>query len=307
MALRKPDFFIVGAPKSGTTSMDLYLDRHPQVRMAPEKETHHFARDFLLPSSPWWDRERYLELFEFEDPAVVRSGESSVYYLLSDVAAREIHGYDPAARILIHLRDPVDLLYSHHSQLVYEGFQDVLEFEDALERGSEPRLEDADQRMHARLGLPRDYFRLVDFPSQIRRYFEVFPREQVHFVLFDDLSRDPAGTFRALLEFLDVDPDVTVPFDVHNPNKEVRSPLLRELLREPPGWISAPSRWIFPLSVRNRIKSRVKRANTRFVKRSPMRPETRRKLAERLAPVVAATADLVGRDLAHWARPEKSA
>lgn len=296
---RKPDFFIVGAPKCGTTSMDAYLSRHPDVGMASAKESHHLADDFLLPSNPLRDRETYLELFSGVQDRK-RLGESSVYYLLSATAARNIHALNPDARILIHLRNPVDLLYSHHYQLLFEGFQDIEDFEAAIEAGDDGRLADEDERVRARVCMARDYLGLVDFVPQIERYRALFPPENIRIVLFDDLKEDSETVFVETLRFLGIDSDFRVAFDVHNPNKVVRSVLLRRLLRNPPAWLSFPSRMLFPLSLRNEIKRRVKRANTRFVSRPPLPPEVRARLTQRLAPRVRELEACLGRELPSW-------
>lgn len=295
----RPNFFIVGAPKCGTTSMDRYLAAHPDIFVAPQKESHHFATDFLLPSSPCLDPEVYAKLFEGWS-GEARVGESSVYYLMSETAATNIHRAHPDAKILAHLRHPVDLLYSHHHQLVYEGFQDVLDFEAALERGDDGRLADADARVHSNVRFAREYERVIDFVPQLQRYFDAFGRDNIHVVLFDELKNNPAGTYEDILGFLGVDSAFQVSFEVHNANKEVRSTRLRDMLRNPPSWLSLPTRLLLPLSMRNEIKRKVKRANTRYVERLPLSPELRARLTERFAPRVRDLEQLLGRNLSSW-------
>jgi len=297
-----PDFFLVGAPKSGTTSMDRWLGAHPEVLMASAKESHHFAPDLLAPGEPLAERARYLELFERHE-RFRRVGESSVYYLMSGAAPRLLREFCPECRILVHLRHPVDLLYSHHSQLVYEGIEEHRDFETALRATEERRWERPDVRRRVRVAAALDYFRVVDFVSQLRRYEEWIPREQIHVVLFDDLQRDPAGVFERVLRFLDVDAGFRVSFDAHNKNKVVRSPRLREMLRNPPGWLSVPSRLLLPGALRNEIKRRVKRMNTRFVVRPPMSAPTRERLLERLRPGIVELGAHLGRDLSGWLEP----
>lgn len=279
--------------------MDRYLAAHPDVFVAPQKESHHFATDFLLPSSPCLDPTVYATLFEGWS-GEARVGESSVYYLMSETAAANIHAACPDAKILAHLRHPVDLLYSHHHQLVYEGFQDVLDFEAALERGDDGRLADADARVHSNVHLARDYDRVVDFVPQLTRYFDTFGRDNVYVVLFDDLKGNPAGTYEDILEFLGVDSAFRVQFEVHNANKEVRSTRLRDMLRNPPSWLSLPTRLLLPLGMRNEIKRKVKRANTKYVERPPLSPDLRTRLTERFAPRVRDLEQLLGRNLSSW-------
>ena len=191
MTRSQPDFFIVGAPKCGTTSLDRYLSEHPQVFMG-EKESHHFSDDLLIQTEPLADRETYLALFAQRGDEK-RAGESSVYYLQSRKAARNIHEFDPEAKIIMHFRNPIELLYSHHSQLLYEGIQEIEDFSDALDAIGDRRWEDDDIRARVRVPEALDYWGVVDFLPQIERYREVFPAESLHVILFDDLMSDPEG------------------------------------------------------------------------------------------------------------------
>src|SRR3989339_415720 len=128
--MRKPDFFIVGAPKSGTTAMCTYLKQHPEIFMPEKKESHFFGTDL---NSPRFIRDKkiYLSLFsKAKDER--RVGESSVWYLYSKKAASEIKEFSPSASIIIMLRNPVDMLYSQHSQFLYNGNEDIACFEEAL-------------------------------------------------------------------------------------------------------------------------------------------------------------------------------
>ena len=298
MTRSQPDFFIVGAPKCGTTSLDRYLSEHPQVFMG-EKESHHFSDDLLIQTEPLADRDTYLALFAQRGDEK-RAGESSVYYLQSRKAARNIHEFDPEAKIIMHFRNPIELLYSHHSQLLYEGIQEIEDFSDALDAIGDRRWEDDDIRARVRVPEALDYWGVVDFLPQIERYREVFPAESLHVILFDDLMSDPEGVYKGALDFLGVDSSFAPDFTRHNRNKVVRSPRLREMLGDPPPWISVPARLLLPLSMRNRIKQRVKRANTRFVQRAPMAEATRRRLADRLETTIRDLGTYLGRDLSGW-------
>ena len=117
--MRKPDFFIVGAPKGGTTAMNAYLGQHPEIFIAERKELHFFGTDLDF-SSPRITQEQYLSCFS-EVQNEKRVGETSVWYLYSKQAAVEIKKFCPSANIIIMLRNPVDMLYSQHSQFLYNG------------------------------------------------------------------------------------------------------------------------------------------------------------------------------------------
>ena len=140
--MNKPNFFIVGAAKAGTTSMHEYLCAHPDIFMPSGadlrltrnalKEPYFFGSD--LDIAEYWsirDREQYLSLFVDAGNAK-RIGEASVWYLPSTEAASEIKQFNPNAKIIIMLRNPVDMVYSLHGQFLRSGNEDIVDFEEAL-------------------------------------------------------------------------------------------------------------------------------------------------------------------------------
>src|SRR3954468_20052709 len=106
-----PDFFLVGAPRRGTTALCNYLRMHPEVFVCSPKEPTYFGRDLAPKRFP--TLESYRALFANTGSAT-RVGDGSVAYLASDSAAEEIHAFNPNAAILIMLRNPVELIYSLH-------------------------------------------------------------------------------------------------------------------------------------------------------------------------------------------------
>src|SRR5262245_29668254 len=126
--MRKPDFFIVGAPKCGTTAIFEYLAPHPEVFLAP-KEPHFFGSD--IRSIRQVNEAEYLKLFGSAENEL-RLGDASVFYFYSNVAPQEIREFSPDARIIISLRNPVDMVYSLHSQLVFSLEDEIEDFETAL-------------------------------------------------------------------------------------------------------------------------------------------------------------------------------
>ena len=301
----KPDFFIVGAPKCGTTSMDFYLGQHPEIFMAA-KEPHYFAPD-LIPACDRPDEAEYLALFA-EAGAAKRRGEASVFYMYSKVAAEEIRNFDPEARIVIQIRNPVDALDSHHSQVLFNGLETIGDLEAALEAEERrKRGELLPEKTGLGYGRPEYlYYRdMVRFSEQIERYLALFSREQVHVIVFDDLKSDLKGVYRRTLEFLDVDPDFEPNFAIENANKRIRSAWVRDFVRRPPGWASSLSRAVMPLELRTAVKDTLRSLNTNFVARTPMKPELRRRLQDEFAPEVARLGALLDRDLSHWSAPAK--
>ncbi len=295
-----PNFFIVGAPKCATTAMDAYLAAHPDIYMCPHKEMHFFARD-LKPDPDGVLQERYRRAFSGAGNETI-VGESSVFYMLSEVAAREIAAFQPRAKILIMLRDPIDVIASHHSQIIYEGYETEKDLARAL------ALEESRRAAHAgrSLTIPEKvlhYRDVVRFADQIERFYAHFPREQVHVVFFDDVRRDVAAAYEGVLRFLGVDPGFRPEFQVRNANKEVRYRAMHRFLRKTPDWFTRMARLFLPSArSRQRLRTALKRLNTRYTPRSPIPPDLRRRLAAELRPEIARLERLLDRDLSHWCR-----
>ena len=296
-----PDYFIVGAPKSGTTALDAYLSQHPEIYVCYRKEMHFFGRDLTKEPHEFFvlDEDRYRWMFREARPGQ-RVGEASVHYLLSKTAAQEIRDFSPAARIIIMLRNPVDMLYSFHSQLLWGTYEDIPDFETAL--AAEP-----DRRAGRRLprcAMMRQalYYREVaSFAGQVERYFEVFGRDRVHVVLFDDFSTDPAGAYRNVLEFLDVSPHQLGDYRVVNANKTLRSRWLAERIQRPPRMVSRLS-GLIPDKRRYWLYWLVSRLNSKIERRAPLTADLRARLLQEMAPEVGHLGELLGRDLSHWSQ-----
>ncbi len=295
-----PNFFIVGAPKCGTTSMDSYLKQHPEIYIPRQKELHHFGEDldFRIPRV---DREKYLSYFAGAVNEKIL-GESSVWYMFSRSAAEEIHRFNPESKILIMLRNPIDVLYSLHSQLLYSGDEDITDFEQALAaEEARRRGEDLPKKANVRFGI---YYReIVQFSDQIKRYTDRFGRERVCITLFDDLKADPRGVYLSVLEFLDVDPGFIPEFTVVNPNKRIRFALLNRLLQETVVYfkrIGAFKALGFAKVGAYDTLKRLKRWNTAFQPRKPLDERVRRTLNDEFRGEVERLSMLLERDLSGW-------
>lgn len=294
----KPDFFLVGAPKCGTTALHQHLARHPEIFVSAKEEMNHFATDLLRADDPWRSEERYLEAFRGAAGAR-RIGDSSVFHLFSRAAARGIRAFRPDARILVSLRDPVDWLPSYHSQLVWNGDETLTELEAALE--AEPARQRGLQ-LPAQLRFPQRlyYSQVAAFSEQLERYFDAFGRERVHVLLFDELESAPESALRALLEFLDVDPSHCENFERANPNQQVRSAAFSEFLKRPPSPVAAIVTRALPPGLRLRLRRALRRLNSRKAPRAPLSPALRARLCERFRPEVARLEALLGRPLPGW-------
>lgn len=300
--MRKPDFFIVGAQRSGTSSMKAYLQKHPDVFIPKTShEPTYFATDCFRRCVE--DEQTYLSLFaDHKDEK--RMGEKSVAYLFSRRAAFEIKAFQPSASIIIMLRNPVDMLLSWHHYCLFLGREELADFEAALA---------ADRERERGLGLPEGvspefgrwfvYRERVKYAQHVRRYFEAFDRRKVHVIVFDDFVRDTAGVYRDTLQFLGVDPGFQTAFTKVNAAKRPRSRALARLLRTPPEPLLKGASRLVPFSVLHGVGRGLATLNSNFTPPAKIRPEFRRRLQADLLPEVKELSELLGRDLTHWCRP----
>lgn len=297
--MRIPDFFIVGAPKSGTTAMCAYLRQHPEIFMPGKKESHFFGTDL---NSPRFirDREIYLSLFSWAKDEK-RVGESSVWYLYSKKAASEIKEFSPPASIIIMLRNPVDMLYSQHSQFLYNGNEDIACFEEAI---------NAEDDRKRGLRIPPGvhfieslfYRETVKYTEQVRRYYDVFGRENVHVIIYDDFKMDTVNVYRENLRFLGVRGDFQPEFRTINPNKRVRSNILRNLLQNPPQIARVFGKFFMTHTLHQRFVKKLTSFNMKYETRPPMGTELRKRLQAEFALEIEQLSELLRRDLTHWCK-----
>jgi hypothetical protein len=305
----KPNFFIVGAPKCGTTSLHEYLQRHPDVYMPFYKEPHYFGSDLIGSRFMQFRNKpnKYLNLFR-DVRTEIRIGESSPWYLVSKNAAKEIKAYDPNAKIIMLLRNPVDMMYSMWSQFRYSGNEQIEIFEDAL--AAEPDRKQGKQIRRAAHCITGLFYReMASYTKQVQRYFDVFGRDNVKVIIFDDFKSDTAGVYRDVLEYLELDSQFTTNFDVVNPNKDVRVEWLQKLilstgfslmlLKDRLTYLATTSRLV-PYSYRTDTVKGVINAYTKYEKRSPLTPETRQRILSELESEIDDLSTLLDRDLSHW-------
>lgn len=294
--VRWPDFFIVGAPKCGTTAMHSYLRQHPDVFMPLSKEPLYFGDD-LSRRYGRLRRDEYLALFA---PATAeqRLGEASTWYLYSRSAAREIKAVAPAAAIVVMLRSPIEVMRAQHSQLLFNRQENITDFAEAL--AAEPERRRGERLPPGPIRRETLYYRdTVRFAGQLQRYLEVFGAERVHVILHDDLQRDLAGEYRRLLAFLGVDPDFEPDFSRKNENKLVRNQLVQRLLYAPPILVRfAPA--LRRHALVRRLRDGLATLNSRPAARPALDPTVAQQLAQELAPEIAQLGELLGRDLSAW-------
>ncbi len=229
---RRPDFFVVGHAKCGTTALYEMLRRHPQIYMPALKEPQYLSRALhyrqgsaRLPAQRPHTLEAYLSLFA-DAPPDQRAGEASTDYLRSTATAARIRELQPDARIVAIFREPVEFLRSLHLQLLQVGAETEPDFGAALELESSRREDVLRGEGHKALL----YSEHVRYAEQLRAYRACFPPEQLLTLIYDDFRSDNARALRQVLGFLGVDEAAQLEPVSANPTVRVRSRSGEQLL-----------------------------------------------------------------------------
>lgn len=236
----KPNLFIVGQPKSGTTALHQFLGQHPEIYMSSIKEPHFFCADFHLESDRAYGKQRfydfrsesaYLQLFS-KAKNVKIAGESSTNYLYSQVAAEKIYNFNPDAKIIIVLREPAQFLYSLHSHYVKFTEENEPDFLTALALETKRQQEEA---LSPRVTSPSYlyYSQRVQYYQQLKRYRDRFKPEQIKVIIFEEFKSANERIFSEILEFLGVESNFTPEYAAINVNKEVKFKAINNLINNP--------------------------------------------------------------------------
>ena len=244
----KPNFFVVGTVKAGTTSLYQYLANHPDIYMSPLKEPHYFSTD-IIPSKfrPQYrkmlpvDIEEYLasDLKGNINAAFIRNedqyfrlfknvrnekaiGESSTSYLISKVAAQNIYDFNPNAKIIIILRNPTERAYSHY----------LMNFKSGSVSGPfKLELEKDIQATPKGWGITRLYADHGFYYEQVKRYIDIFGPDKVKIIFTDSMGINTQQTVRDIYRFLNVNENfIFENYERHNVAMIPRSTLARFIL-----------------------------------------------------------------------------
>jgi hypothetical protein len=284
-----PNFFIVGAAKSGTTSLFEAVALHPDVYMSPLKEPDYFSSDleFYPGTDPQEYRVRdaaeYLSLF---DGATTESaiGEASTSYLFSPSAPARIRSEIPHAKIIVALRNPIECSASWYLHLAQRGY---------VHRSfSEELADDAPGKLRP-WGGPGMYIDTWLYSVQLRRYFELFPKEQILILFAEDVWKNPTDSLKRVFRFLGVADALPVAMGRFNAGVMPRSVRLNYLLQQ------AGLRRVIADYTPEPIKAWGKELFYRSDKYTPSARE-RAFLKEAFSDDIQELQKLLDRDLSHW-------
>lgn len=278
-----PNFLIIGAPRAGTTSLNSYLARHPQVYMSERKEIEFFSLEENWAKGPDW----YSSHFEGAEGAVAIGEASPQYsfYPFADPAPR-IAGLLPDARIVYLVRHPVDRIFSYYNYMIAIGWE-TAPIREAVAR--EPSVLMASS----------------SYATQVERYLMHFPRERLLIVNSDDLRDRRRETMASILRFLGVD-DSLIPDELEERNALANKRVARSRILDPatlqrvPGYRQAVA--LLPAGTRRRAARRLTKP-ARVVED----PELRAELTDRLRDEIVRLAGYMGPGFDGWGMLDRKA
>ena len=291
-SIKRPNFFFVGHTRSGTTSLKEELEQHPEIFF-------YYAKSWQKPNGPFGfessfkNEEEFLE--EFRGVKEKRVGQKRGDYLSCPWAAERIKKFSPNAKIIMTLRNPIDVMYSLHATMLYrETVEDIEDFGEAL------KMEEERKKKYGYKVIPKKYHphmlyrETVRYSQQVKRYFELFGEENVKVTIFDEYIKNKSSTLRDILKFLDVDEDFEIKHVNTNAGRKYRSRTIhsavmtnkfgvRGVLRNIPG-----SAKIY------------RKINNNEFKRKTLEPSLRKSLQDDLKKEIDELSLMLKKDLSYW-------
>jgi Sulfotransferase domain len=296
-----PNFIIIGAMKSGTTSLYNYLAQHPQIYMSSVKEPKFFALEGTT-----WDSEplgagglaKIKGIREWETYQGLFSGvsgetaigEASPLYIYAPLAAENIRQTLPHAKIVAILRHPVDRAYSHFLHWVQRGLE-------PLGADFVKVLNEEDARIALDWSPNYHYKHRGFYYNQLKRYYDRFHGDQIRIYLFEDLQRDPITLTQDLFHYLEVDPAFIPETDQqYNVSQIPQNSQLNQFI-DRPNLAKTILKPFIPKTWRDRLKNNLKQKNAIKPK---LDPELRQKLTQDYREDILKLQDLIQKDLFLW-------
>jgi len=303
MSNRLPNFLIIGAARTGTTSLYYYLKQHPQIFMSPRKEPRFFAFEGKkeqkghfgsrpLPSySTRW--EEYIKLFDkVKDEKII--GEASTVYLYHPDAPKRIQRYlGESVTMVAILRNPIERAISHYMYNLRRGAEPGTTLEEAI-KAEEDRIAQgwAEFFHYKRMGL---------YGQQLQRYFDIFRPDNIKVFLYEDFQKAPMSVVKQVFDFLKIEssfiPDMS---KVYNVSGSSRFPLLSFLIRQTPRPVKRLAKALLPGGIRYKVVEWEMWRNVRPVQKLQISPEIRKSLLEYYRQDILKLQELLDRDLSHW-------
>jgi len=219
----KPNLFIIGAPKAGTTSLAYYLDQHKDVVVANPKEPNFFCKDITRNYCSANSLQEYVSNCfpnNYLDYKIVC--DASVSSLYSKNAVDEIIKFNPQAMFIVMLRHPIDIVSSLHQQLVNARQEDILNFETAWYI-QEKRLTGKEIPASCQMPLALQYGEFGKIGYQLDRLYKKVNKEKVKIIFYEDFSINTFGELESVLDFLGLSINQEIDLTIKNESSGKKS------------------------------------------------------------------------------------
>lgn len=289
----KPNFFIIGAGKCGTTSLATYLSEHPKICISNPKEPFFFATDF---NHGIRKLDLYLKCFSHATEKHLAIGEASTNYLVSEVAVSNILSFNPDAKFIVMIRNPIDMANSMHSELYFNGLENIKDFQTAWNLQEQRKLGFSIPTL---CYVPKvlQYRNLCLLGDQLERLFSNVSRQRILIIINDDMKKNPKEVYENVLAFLNVPSDERNYFPVLNQNKQASTRWIIVLLKIIE---ITKEKLLGARPLRTGLLSKLAKLNTINKQRSPLPVEFRQELIKSFQEDVEKLSKLLDRDLTHW-------
>jgi hypothetical protein len=297
--MRWPDFYVVGAPKCGTTSLYHYLRQHPQIFLPDEKEPHYFGAD-LIWRKRLVPRENYSDYYR-NVPDECVAGDMSVFYLMSHKAAREIREVRPDAKIIVMLRDPMKVVRSLHRMTLKTGAETIIDLgkaiaaEDGRRRngsGIDPSNPGLEQAIY--------YSEVGRYVEQIERYIVEFGFDSVHVILFEDFATQTLTEVAGVFEFLGVDCGFKPKIEIHNAARQITNDSFWRFVKHPMPRLRTLWQRLLPRKLRGYLLHAAEKLYSKPSEDNDLDVALKAKIRAMYIDDVTRLERLLGRDLSHW-------
>jgi hypothetical protein len=293
-----PNFLILGAAKTGTTSIYRYMKQHPEIYMSPAKEPRFFifenqtlnfqgiGDEIETAKTSLYD---YQQLFDkvATEKAI---GEATTMYLWSEKAPQRIKYHIPDAKLIAMVRNPVDRAFSNYLHLRQAKREPIVDFAQAIQQEPQ-RIKDN--------WWPFWYYKDQGFYyRQLQRYFTLFDRSQIKVYLYEDFKTDPLRLLQDIFQFLEVDSDfkLNLAEKVRRSRPVPQNKTLHSLVSQP----NAIKSFLKPLLPKNLRHNIVNKINKKNLAKPQVSPEIRQQLIAEYRIDILQLQDAIARDLSSW-------
>lgn len=289
-----PDFFIIGAPKCGTTTLYHWLQEHPGIFKPKSKEPHFFAQNLSDKYCRVRNKDEYLSLFDGKVQDQI-CGEASVLYCFFPESIKKILEFNPKAKFIYMLRNPVAMAISYHGQLLVNLEEDQKEFEKAWSLQKDRQKGESIPKTSKDPCL-LEYAKVCALGRHMKQIVEIVPKNQRMFVLLEDMATNPSKKYREILKFLETHDDGRIDFSKSNEAAGIRSTFLQQL---------SFSQSV-PLKITKSILKKVipvsflQKMNRTQRKKPSLSWDFQRELLNTFEADIKIIEEITGKDLSHW-------